>query len=101
MINFISVSRGILNSSLLTARFSLKYGKFMKRKNIFSSTESYLKLVNDERNAPSGDESDRCLTEIFNECQISDSCLKIEFIDKPAFGYSLTHKLVAIKLIDN
>lgn len=56
------------------------------------STGIYLQLLNDDRNLPSGHFSDQCLSQITNECRISDVCFRIEDVDAVAFGYSQTHK---------
>lgn len=72
--------------------FSLSFGKLEKPKKVFDSMEIYSALLNDARNMPNGFQSDHCLTEIFNDCEVSKLCAKIEDINEASFGYSQTHK---------
>lgn len=87
-----SLVHNIVESKTFSRQFPLIQGQIVKTKIKFNSVESYLRLVNDARNMPDGLQSDHCLSEIFNECEISKMCKKIENVEDNSFGYSQTHK---------
>lgn len=90
ILNF--TARKFINSSISLKSFPLKFGTILKERNVFPSTDIYLQLLNDDRNQPNGRVSDKCLSQITNNCEISDFCWRMEDANAVAFGYSQTHR---------
>lgn len=72
--------------------FPVMYGKISSGKNVFSSLEVYVELVNDYRNMPNGVYSDLCIAKISGGCEMTEKCEKLENYMEISFGYSQTHK---------